>query len=653
MLICSIRHFTLVCVCLPFRYCLGQTTALLRLSDTMRQTVVRKPYLQQFADPNHSYSLSTIRRLPIGRWLAVNTINFGSQGSPGWAMFQLQSSTRQAIWLEVNSHFIDSVQIWLVREPNTNNASVTSYKPTGFRVLPNDREAPIRNRYVLKALPLLPGVQYAVYIRAWVPPGDVLKFDLTLWHPAAFREQQQQDMAYWGIFVGLVLMSVFITGVSYVFHPQYIYLYYIGYISCMSIYAILNDGWGLYLPTSLRWLDNTCTVMHWISFGVFFLLLFTHRFLAIPTKATRWWLRFSPIWLLLFLEGAILMADYGVSRHHFELVRASFLIGFSVVAVYALLWLSYVVDAVQRQFRPVWLYLASVLVWLVFYITNIFVVNTGWLTDPFPDMLVFRVAILIEVSLIFIGWMYRQRIIRQSEKRLQLLEQTRQQELFYSERRRQAEELKALRLQTELQQQRERLARDLHDGIGSQLTHIAGRLDILSIRHPNEQLQLKRLCHFVRETNQALRDTVWILNCSHIRLSTFSQRLHAYLLRLWEDLDQPRLDWCANLPVNDALIVDPVLSPLAVQSLFRIAQEAVNNALKYAGATTICISLTNQQTTIQLTITDNGAGFDPTTVSHGYGLTNMQKRAEEIGAGWTLTSCCTGTQIQVSLLHSG
>ncbi len=629
---------------LAYSNCFSQNSTVLYLAPNVQQVSVKKPFLSQFTDLNQLRSLSLIRRFPADKWTAVNSINFGSQGSPGWATFQLQSPVRQTLWLEIDSHFIDSLQIWLIREPGLPSESITTYQPVGFQSLLNDRETPVQHRYIIKQLHLLSGIRYAVYIRGWVPPADVLKFGVTLWHPSVFGQYQQIDIAGWAVFAGLVLMSVFITTVSYAFNPRRIYLYYIGYISCMSVYALLNDGWGMLLPIPLRWFDSTSTAVHWLSFGILFLMLFTRSFLAVNAPTAHWWLRLNPIWLTLTVETAIFLAHYGVHYNHFDLVWFSYQVGFSILAIYAILWLSYIANAINRHFRPVWLYITSALVWLFFYVTNVFVVNTGLLTEPFPDMLVFRLALLAEVCVIFIGWMYRQRIIRKSEQRLQRQQQARQHELFETERKRQAEELKALRLQNELQQQRERLARDLHDGIGSQLTHIVGRLDILSVRKTDEQPQLERLSHFARETNQALRDTVWILNRSEIPLSTFAQRLHSYLLRLWEDIDTTRLDWH-----TDPAIADPVLSPLVVQCLFRITQEAVNNALKYAGATSIRVNLIYQDPIIALTVADNGNGFDVTTATNGYGLTNMQKRAEEIGGQWALISDNTGTQIQVSM----
>ena len=622
---------------------LGQGGSLLTLSPDDDQVVVRKPFLLQFADPKHPRALSAIRQLPVNQWQSVNSVNFGNQGSPGWVTFQVTSPVERIVWVELESHFIDSVQVWLIQKPGSPDETIHTYQPTGFRSLARDQDVPIQHPFFLKPLHLLPNVRYAVYIRGWVPPGDTLKFEVRLWNPVLFTTYQQWLVVGWAVFVGLVLMSVFVTLISYAFDPQRIYLYYCGYVLCMSMYALLNDGWGLFLPNSLQWFDSSSRVVHWLSFGILFLMLFSRRFLAVDTKRA-WWLRLNPIWLALLLETAIFIADYGVHHNRFDLLASSFRIAFGLLTLYALLWFSYVADAVRRRFRPVWLYIGSMLIWLFFYAMDTWVVNTGWMTEPFPDMLVFRLAILAEVGLLFIGWMYRQRLIRESAQRLAQQEQARRQELLEAEQKRQAEELKALRLQTELQQQRERLARDLHDGIGSQLTHIAGRLDILSVRATDEQPQLQRLSHFTRETNQALRDTVWILNRSEIQLSAFAGRLYIYLRHLWEDLDSPQLTWRTNTSATD-----PVLSPLVAQYLFRITQEAINNALKYANATTIAVSLLLQNDTVQLTVTDNGIGFDTATTNTGNGLTNMQKRTEEMGGIWTLTSNSNGTTIHVNI----
>ena len=82
--------------------------------------------------------------------------------------------------------------------------------------------------------------------------------------------------------------------------------------------------------------------------------------------------------------------------------------------------------------------------------------------------------------------------------------------------------------------------------------------------------------------------------------------------------------------------------------LFRIAQESINNAIRHGQANEINLHFA-QQPTLTMEITDNGSGFDPANASAGYGLPNMQARAEEIGATFQLTSNARGTSIKVTL----
>ncbi|PSR55880.1 hypothetical protein AHMF7605_21440 [Adhaeribacter arboris] len=241
-----------------------------------------------------------------------------------------------------------------------------------------------------------------------------------------------------------------------------------------------------------------------------------------------------------------------------------------------------------------------------------------------------------------LDWTYR--LLQQYKSREQLLTAYHllQQSVFEAERKQQAEQIKALQLEKELQIHRERLGRDLHDGLGSQLTHLISRLDILVYLGNPDVNQLVRLCEFAREMNQTLRETIWLLDRGTVTLETFGSRLHGILLKIGEDREVPELRWqLRNSPDN------PVLSPLIALHLIRITQEATNNALKYAIATQVSVNLAVDKTNLLLTITDNGQGFDARTTSKGFGLTNMRKRTEEVKGNFNLQTSRSGTKIRV------
>jgi len=202
--------------------------------------------------------------------------------------------------------------------------------------------------------------------------------------------------------------------------------------------------------------------------------------------------------------------------------------------------------------------------------------------------------------------------------------------------------ISSLRITNELHGQREHLARDLHDGIGSQLTHIISRLDILSIADNSQQKQLQQLRDFTRDINQNLRETIWILNKKEVTCSEFALRLHGFLQNLWEDEKYPQLKWHCSNPSENI-----ILSPEVAVHLMRLTQEAIANIIKHAQADEIVVELRINPPQLNLVIKDNGIGFDPEKSPYGFGLENMRKRAEEMEGIIDLRSGNLGTEIQV------
>ena len=86
------------------------------------------------------------------------------------------------------------------------------------------------------------------------------------------------------------------------------------------------------------------------------------------------------------------------------------------------------------------------------------------------------------------------------------------------------------------------------------------------------------------------------------------------------------------------------------EELYNIAQEALNNALRHAHAKSILVRLDHRDELVELSVEDDGIGIDPEASSAGMGLHNMQERAKEIGAIFSLsTARDQGTKIQIQL----
>lgn len=188
--------------------------------------------------------------------------------------------------------------------------------------------------------------------------------------------------------------------------------------------------------------------------------------------------------------------------------------------------------------------------------------------------------------------------------------------------------LATIKTQNRLQEQRLRISRDLHDNIGSQLTFIISSLDNLKYvsKEASEKLKekLTHISSFTGDTIHQLRDTIWAMNKSEITVEDLQARILSFVEKA--KLAVPSLEFDISSTINK----EKSFNSLAGMNIFRVVQEAINNAIKYAEAKKIHIKLTEEDINFKAIITDDGVGFNINEVQLGNGLSNMEKRMSEI-----------------------
>jgi signal transduction histidine kinase len=191
--------------------------------------------------------------------------------------------------------------------------------------------------------------------------------------------------------------------------------------------------------------------------------------------------------------------------------------------------------------------------------------------------------------------------------------------------------LAKIETQNKLQEQRLRISRDLHDNIGAQLTFIISSIDNLKFGFSDigEKLgnKLNSISSFTQQTIYELRDTIWAMNKENITFEDLQTRIANFIEHAKNA--SGRTDFSFNIDEN----VDEthIFSSVEGMNIYRIIQEAVNNALKYASADEIEVNIFEKENKYTVEITDTGIGFNTDTTELGNGLNNMKKRAREIG----------------------
>lgn len=198
-----------------------------------------------------------------------------------------------------------------------------------------------------------------------------------------------------------------------------------------------------------------------------------------------------------------------------------------------------------------------------------------------------------------------------------------------------------LRLETAHEEERRRLSRDLHDGIGQRLTAIALTLDaaITAEDLPTMRERTRRAGTLASEALDETRTTA-----ERLRPPRFEERGVASALH--------ELARHAGLPVVVEIAPDAdvrIRPPSMEIDLFRIAQEAVGNAARHAHATEVRVALRRTDRGLDLEVNDDGVGFDQALVdARGLGLTGMRERAATIGAELRIVSAPgRGTRIRL------
>lgn len=214
-------------------------------------------------------------------------------------------------------------------------------------------------------------------------------------------------------------------------------------------------------------------------------------------------------------------------------------------------------------------------------------------------------------------------------------------------RREQAQQAQFARELISLQEaERQRLASELHDGIGQQLLVIGNwaRLSLDVIDGPERARTL--LQEIVETTSTALREVRTITHdlqpydLAHVGLRAV---LVAMLGRVAES--------SGLIVTHEIDEVDGLLDDQAAISLFRIVQEATNNIVKHAQATGAHVRLQRREGALDLTVSDDGRGFppgrDPRQAAGGFGLRSLTERTRLLGGSHAIETTGRGTTVHV------
>ncbi len=196
-------------------------------------------------------------------------------------------------------------------------------------------------------------------------------------------------------------------------------------------------------------------------------------------------------------------------------------------------------------------------------------------------------------------------------------------------RQRSRHKLERLQFQNALEQDRSRIARDMHDDLGTRVTvlNLTASLARQTLDHDSSKTSrhLDKMTSSARELVEAMDDLVWAVDPANDTLD----HLGAHLTRMAGEMFR-------DTPIRCRLDIPTMLPALPLHADLRhhlalASKEALHNVLKYAGPCDARLSLKWNGSQLKIIVEDHGVGFDPELAARGNGLNNLGNRMKKIG----------------------
>ena len=192
------------------------------------------------------------------------------------------------------------------------------------------------------------------------------------------------------------------------------------------------------------------------------------------------------------------------------------------------------------------------------------------------------------------------------------------------------EQLMESELQREAAEMRTRIASDIHDDMGGDLTKIALLSNEIRgsqiVEDPVVKQKLERIAQLSREASAALSEIVYAVDPVHDTASSLVEQAERLTKRMLEDTT------CTYSCHFKHVGADRLVDPTTKHDLLLILKEALNNTVKYARAHNVAVSFKTDTISYELEVSDDGVGYDIGAEFSGNGIKNMKKRALRVNA---------------------
>lgn len=584
------------------------------LEQDFNEFTISKHYLYSSVKEDKDIN-SVISNDSIFQFQEKTFLNTGFFSPYNWVKIKVANSSNLSDFIfELNQTYIDSVEFYVVKNKRIQKA----FPKKGLYFEHNNNSSFLSNKYAYTYPIHIPkNDTLDFYIKAVINDGAFRAMN-KIWSEKGYELRKKNikiRTAYLIFFAGFTLLVVVISIAMFFFSKHRLYVYYAGFVSVifLNLLALRYFVSPVYYEKYLFFGNNFLEMFTLLQ--VFFVMQYLKHFFSIKTYYPKLYGLIEKVALctMVFFVLALFLRYfdwfYAFSYYLGKVLLLGVTVGFYAIAIK----LCFKKEIMAYYFVVAYF---PLMFFVVFYILTALKLTSSY------SPLEWEFVIFFEIFVLTIAMAHRYYLLIKEN----------------------------LTYQKKLYEQRLKISRDLHDNIGAQLTFIISSIENLpygfNINDSKLTEKLGSISTFTRGTIYELRDTIWAMNKNKILLEDLQVRISNFIDKARGMSNNVHF----SFNIDEALSNDIEFTAIKGMNIYRIIQEAINNAFKYSGAKTISVTIYENDNKTNVEIKDDGKGFELKKIEQGNGLSNMKKRAHDIGASIDVSSKLNkGTIVKLTL----
>lgn len=554
------------------------------------------------------------------------TFNKGFSQSYWWIVFDVHNTLNEPVNLFFNerSNSVNRLQLFKV----DSTGKVTPMALTGDHFKFHSR--PVNYHNYLYPIKLKANEKASYFL--WADKrGQNMTMPLGLAKDVDLVHGEIPFYTMFGIFVGIYLFAIIFNLFLFISLRDVIHIYYALYVICVLLFNLEDEGLGFqWIYPNVPYLqDYLRSIIAFISSALLvqIMLLFINQnssnsrfyYLINGYKYFCYALTLLPLYLL-FVESSMVLE------------KVNFFASNLLALLTVIILILNTTERIIKGYKLAWYYLITMLILLLGILNYVF--NSLGITS-FYIFNTTGLVVGLTVEIIFLSFALTQRYNFLKKETKVLQQQKAKLEIALVDDVFEAQE-----------NERRRLAQDLHDDLGGTLSAI--KLNVTAFKSNIVQLPAENHAFYEQTINMIESACENLREISH-NLMPKNLEKNGLIHTLTEQFAE--LNQTGHITFEFVHDIERPISPDTELAIYRIAKELINNVIKHAVATKASLQIISSEEQIVIMCEDNGIGFNPTSTNDGIGLANIKLRVNHLKGVFSLESNEMGTSISIFIPH--